>query len=51
MKTMAIVAPDALASLLWAEGAKKQAENLGLQVVSFQKYPMPAKHSSRIRSI
>jgi branched-chain amino acid transport system substrate-binding protein len=48
LKTMAIVTPDALASLLWAEGAKKAAEQFGLEVVSFQKYPLPAKDMSSV---
>ncbi len=52
LKTVAIIAEDAVFSLEAARGAKDYAESKGLQVVYFDKYPKGAKDiSSMIASI
>ena len=52
LKRVAILAADNVAALAWAGGAQKHAQDLGFDVVAFEKYPLPINDlSSAILSI
>ena len=52
LKRVAILAADTIASLAWADGAQKDAKQLGYEIVAYEKYPLPINDlSSALLSI